>query len=83
MIAVIFEVKPKAENKKEYLAIAASLKSDLEKIEGFISIERFVSLQDPNKILSLSYWRDERAVKEWRNLPNHREAQGKGRAYVA
>lgn len=82
MVAVIFEVIPNAKDKQEYLDIAASLKPFLNKIDGFISIERFVSLQDPNKILSLSYWSNETAVMQWRNLQNHRLAQKKGREYV-
>ena len=79
MIAVIFEVWPKPEGKKEYLDIAASLRPLLEKIDGFISIERFESLYEPGKILSLSFFRDEEAVKAWRNLAEHRAAQEKGR----
>ncbi len=82
MIAVIFEVVPNAENKQEYLDIASELKPYLSNIDGFISIERFSSLQDPNKILSLSYWKDEEAVAEWRNLESHRDAQSKGRNYI-
>jgi heme-degrading monooxygenase HmoA len=79
MIAVIFEVWPKPEGKKEYLDIAARLRPLLEKIDGFISIERFESLYEPGKILSLSFFRDEEAVKAWRNLAEHRAAQEKGR----
>jgi heme-degrading monooxygenase HmoA len=82
MIAVIFEVMPQEGKKQEYLDIAAYLKSTLVSIDGFISIERFQSLTDPGKILSLSFWRDEEAVKQWRNLEIHRDAQSKGRAYV-
>lgn len=78
-IAVIFEVVP-AEGKKEtYLEIAAALKSELIKIEGFVSIERFQSFSDPNKVLSLSFWESEEAIREWRNLEIHRDAQSKGR----
>ena len=79
MIAVIFEVWPKPERKQDYLDIAASLRPLLEKIDGFISIERFESLSAPGKILSLSFFRDEEAVKAWRNLVEHRAAQEKGR----
>ncbi len=82
MIAVIFEVEPKPEFKQEYLDIAASLKTVLEEIDGFISVERFQSLSMPGKVLSLSFWRDEEAVKAWRNLAVHRGAQGKGRGHV-
>ncbi len=80
MIAVIFEVWPADDDRRgQYLDIAASLRDDLSKIDGFLSIERFQSLADPDKLLSLSFWRDEKAVREWRNLPSHRQAQGKGR----
>lgn len=83
MIAVIFEVWPADDERREqYLDIAASLRADLVKIDGFISIERFQSLVEPEKLLSLSFWRDEEAVKQWRNLPNHRIAQAKGRGGV-
>ena len=82
MIAVIFEVWPKPERKQEYLDIAAGLRPLLEKIDGFISIERFESLSEPGKILSLSIWRDEHAVAAWRQLEQHRSAQEKGRAEV-
>ncbi|GLU25216.1 antibiotic biosynthesis monooxygenase [Brucella sp. NBRC 12950] len=79
MIAVIFEVWPADDERREqYLDIAASLRADLAKIDGFISIERFQSLVEPEKLLSLSFWRDEEAVKQWRNLPTHRIAQTKG-----
>ena len=79
MIAVIFEVEPKPEHKQDYLDIAASLKPLLQQIDGFISIERFESLTQSGKILSLSFFRDERAIAAWRSLPPHRSAQGKGR----
>jgi heme-degrading monooxygenase HmoA len=79
MIAVIFEVWPKPDRKQEYLGIAAELRSRLEKIDGFISIERFESLSEPGKILSLSFFRDDAAVQTWRNTDDHRTAQAKGR----
>lgn len=82
MIAVIFEVWPAEGERQHYLDIAAELRAELVLIDGFISIERFQSLTDPDKMLSLSFWRDEDAVRQWRNLPNHRIAQGKGRAGV-
>ncbi|MWB96304.1 alpha/beta fold hydrolase [Flavobacterium sp. GA093] len=81
-IAVIFEVIPKANHKQEYLDIALSLKLELEKIKGFISIERFQSIYNPEKILSLSFWENEKAIEEWRNLEIHRNAQSKGREFV-
>jgi heme-degrading monooxygenase HmoA len=82
MIAVIFEVWPKTDQRKTYLDLAAALRPLLEQIDGFISIERFESLTEPGKILSLSFFRDEAAVAEWRNLEAHRRAQAKGRAEV-
>jgi heme-degrading monooxygenase HmoA len=82
MYAVIFEVQPKAERIDEYLDIAAELRPALEKIDGFISIERFKSLTNEGKVLSLSIWRDEAAIAVWRNLPQHREAQAKGRTVI-
>lgn len=78
-VAVIFEVIPSKGKKDEYLSIAAALRQELDKINGFISIERFQSLSDPDKILSLSFWSDEEAVKQWRNTELHRLAQLKGR----
>jgi heme-degrading monooxygenase HmoA len=82
MIAVIFEVWPSSGRKEDYLAIAASLRGELETIDGFISVERFQSLTDPGKLLSLSFWRDEDAVKAWRNQMHHRDSQAKGRGGV-
>lgn len=79
MIAVIFEFEPDAGKTAEYLEIAGGLHSIVEGIDGFISIERFESLAQPGKILSLSLWRDEEAVKEWRNVAEHRQAQRAGR----
>ncbi|HZC94807.1 MAG TPA: antibiotic biosynthesis monooxygenase [Bradyrhizobium sp.] len=82
MIAVIFEVWPKPELKQQYLDLAAELRPILETIDGFISIERFESLTEKGKILSLSFFRDEAAVAAWRNIPEHRKTQGKGRAKI-
>src|SRR6185436_2316287 len=82
MLAVIFEVVPQAGEKKTYLEIAEKLKHELDRIDGFLSIERFESLTNPGKILSLSFWRDEEAVKHWRNVEGHRAAQAKGRGGV-
>ena len=82
MIAVIFEVWPAEGRKQQYLDIAAELKPELERIAGFLSIERFQSLLDDTKLLSLSFWRDEDAVRRWRNFPGHREAQAKGRSGI-
>jgi heme-degrading monooxygenase HmoA len=82
MIAVIFEVWPKPGHKQQYLDLAAELRPLLSTIDGFISIERFESLYEPGKMLSLSFFRDEAAVARWRNLEAHRAAQAKGRAEV-
>ena len=82
MIAVIFEVIPRPGRKDAYLDTAARLKPLLEKMDGFISIERFQSLTDPGKILSLSIWRDEAAVARWRQVEDHRRAQDAGRRAI-
>ena len=82
MIAVIFEVWPAEGRAGEYFDTAAALKGDLEKIDGFISVERFESLVTKGKYLSLSFWRDDEAVRAWRNLDGHRKAQRKGRSGV-
>ena len=82
MIAVIFEVWPKPGHKQQYLDLAAELRPLLEGIDGFISVERFESLYEPGKMLSLSFFRDEAAVQAWRNLEAHRAAQAKGRTEV-
>lgn len=82
MIAVIFEVQPHAAHQQAYLNIAGELKSQLNEMDGFISIERFQSLSDPGKLLSLSFWRDEAAVAQWRNTEEHRAAQSQGRQTI-
>ena len=82
MIAVIFEVWPQGERRQDYLDIAANLRPLLDEIDGFISIERFESLSQPGKILSLSLWRDEAAVAAWRHLEPHRLAQAQGRGGI-
>jgi heme-degrading monooxygenase HmoA len=82
MIAVIFEVWPRDGHTNEYLNIAAALRPILAEIDGFISIERFESLSEPGKILSLSFWRDDKAIEAWRSFEVHRSAQTKGRSYV-
>lgn len=82
MIAVIFEVWPAEGRKDDYLEIAASLRDELQRIDGFISVERFQSITDPGKLLSLSFWHDEEAVARWRNQVHHRESQAKGRAGI-
>lgn len=82
MIAVIFEVWPAPGRRADYLDIAARLRPLLDAIDGFVSIERFESLSEPGKLLSLSFWRDEAAVSKWRNMEAHRAAQAQGRASV-
>jgi heme-degrading monooxygenase HmoA len=82
MIAVIFEVEPAPGQRQTYLDTAAALRAELEAIDGFISIERFESLSRPGRLLSLSFWRDEEAVRRWRNLTSHRAAQTLGRQGV-
>lgn len=79
MIAVIFEVEPHPEKRDAYLDLAGEMRSLLEDADGFLSIERFESLTQPDKLLSLSFWRDEEAVTAWRKLERHRHAQAKGR----
>jgi heme-degrading monooxygenase HmoA len=79
VIAVVFEVWPHEDGRQTYLEIAASLRARLESIDGFVSVERFQSLADPGKMLSLSFFRDERAVAAWREAEAHRAAQTRGR----
>jgi len=82
MIAVIFEAQPHPGRRDAYLDAAARLRPLLEKIDGFVSIERFESLTTPGKILSLSLWRDEDAVRAWRNIEEHRRIQAAGRQFI-
>ena len=82
MYAVIFEVEPEPERRQDYLEIAAQLRPELEQIDGFISVERFQSLTQEGKILSLSFWRDEAAVARWRRQEQHRQAQRAGRTGI-
>ena len=79
MIAVIFEVIPREGHHQTYLDAAAQLRPLLAAADGFVSIERFESLTRPGKLLSLSFWRDEEAVREWRNVEAHRRTQAAGR----
>ena len=82
MRVVIFEVRPARGQQEEYLAAAAALQPLLKDLDGFISIERFQSLADPGRILSLSFWRDEAAISAWRNLEAHRWVQEQGRREI-
>lgn len=82
MIAVIFEVEPKGGQGQAYLDAAAGLRALLERMPGFISIERFESLTQPGKLLSLSFWENEQSVQQWRTLQAHREVQSAGRERI-
>ena len=82
MIAVIFEFTPAAGRFKDYMALVEGLKRELERAEGFISLERFESITSPGKFVSLQFWKDEASVAKWRNLQLHRRAQAKGRAGI-
>jgi len=82
MIAVIFEVMPAPGRKQEYLDLAAGLRPELEQHDGFVSIERFASLTQEGKVLSLSFWRDEESVRRWREFEGHRAAQVRGRGGI-
>lgn len=79
MIAVIFEVIPEEGRIDDYLQIAASMRKAVDEVEGFISVERFQSLTDPKKLLSISFFEDEAALDRWRNVMAHRKAQAAGR----
>jgi heme-degrading monooxygenase HmoA len=82
VITVIFEFTPAEGRFSEYLDLVGTLKADLEKADGFISLERFESITTKGKFVSLQFWRDEEAVRKWRNLQRHREVQAKGRAGI-
>ena len=82
MIAVLFEVELADGRKDDYLDIAAQMRPMLEEVAGFISVERFQSLTNPHKLLSLSFFEDETAIDHWRNLSAHRKAQAQGRGGV-
>jgi heme-degrading monooxygenase HmoA len=82
MFAVIFDVYPKPERYDDYLALAGTLRPDLEGIDGFLSVERFATRGRPGWILSLSLWRDEAALVRWRTHGRHRQAQERGRREI-
>jgi heme-degrading monooxygenase HmoA len=82
MYVVIFEVQPHPGQAAEYLDIAASLRAELADIDGFISVERFASLTQPDKYVSISYWREEAAIQAWRTHAEHQAAQQKGRQHI-
>jgi heme-degrading monooxygenase HmoA len=80
MMAVIFELWPAQGRRDDYLRMAAALRSEVEKIDGFISVERFESLYEEGKLLSLQFWRDDAAITAWRRQLDHRRAQAVGKA---
>lgn len=82
MVVVIFEVWPTEGRTAEYFDLAATLRGDLQQVDGFVSIERFESVAKPGKFVSLSFWRDEESIARWRNLETHRRAQAQGRAGI-
>jgi heme-degrading monooxygenase HmoA len=82
MIAIIFELMPAEGQKDAYLDIAATMRPMVEQVEGFISVERFQSLTNPDKLLSISFFEDEEAVHRWRKLAAHRNAQSRGRSGI-
>jgi heme-degrading monooxygenase HmoA len=82
MIAVIFEFTPAEGRFPDYMALVETLRQDLAKADGFISLERFESITNKGKFVSLQYWRDDESVRKWRNLQKHREAQKKGRGGI-
>jgi heme-degrading monooxygenase HmoA len=82
MIAVIFEAWPAKGKWDEYLDMAADLRPELNNVDGFINVERFQSISDPAKILSLSFWKNEESITKWRTIELHRQAQAKGRSAV-
>mgnify|MGYP001437131961 CR=1 FL=1 len=82
MIAVIFEVTPREGHADDYFDAAAALKQEVEAVDGFISVERFESLTTPGKYLSISLWRDEDAVRTWRENMKHRAAQERGKSEI-
>ena len=82
MIAVIFEFTPAEGRFPDYMKLVGELKAELDKAEGFISLERFESITTPGKFVSLQFWRDEACVAKWRNLQKHREAQKQGRGGI-
>jgi heme-degrading monooxygenase HmoA len=79
MIAVIFEFTAADGRFADYKQLADGLGEEVRRFDGFISIERFQGISDPARFVSLSFWRDEEAVRRWRNVQKHREAQAKGR----
>ena len=82
MLAVIFEVEMNSGRDEDYFTLAGNLRPELETIDGFISVERFQSVTNEGKYVSLSFWRDEEAVKSWREHAEHRVAQAQGKKTI-
>ncbi|MFZ5525981.1 MAG: antibiotic biosynthesis monooxygenase family protein [Pseudomonadota bacterium] len=82
MIAVIFELEPRSGLTQSYFDLANELTASLMGLDGFISIERFESVKQPGRFLSLSFWQDEQSVQRWRNHHGHRMAQHQGRSRI-
>lgn len=82
MFAVIFEVSPRPDAWEAYLGHAASLRPELLAIDGFLANERYASLQRPGWLVSLSIWRNEKALIRWRTHALHHDIQEKGRSSV-
>ena len=82
MFVVIFEVTAKPDRQKTYFDLAAELRPELERVDGFLSVERFESVAAPGKFVSLSFWRDAASIDRWRAHDGHRLAQGRGKAEI-
>ena len=82
MMVVVFQVTMREGRTQDYFDLAAALRPELERIDGFISVERFQSLAEPGKYVSLSFWRDQAAIQAWRDQRRHRQAQAKGKREI-
>ncbi len=82
MMVVVFQVTMRAGRTQDYFDLAAALRPELEQIDGFLSVERFQSLAEPGKYVSLSFWRDEAAIDAWRTQRRHRAAQARGKQEI-
>ena len=82
MMVVVFQVTMRDGRTQDYFDLAAELRPELEEIDGFISVERFQSLAEPGKYLSLSFWRDQAGIESWRAQRRHRAAQERGKREI-
>ena len=82
MLAVIFEVEMKPGRDGDYFDLAGRLRPELESVDGFISVERFRSVNDEGRYVSISFWRDEAAIETWREHAEHRLAQARGKQEI-